>query len=99
MMFAMEASQLIKLSHIHLLGMPLILFPSAWLFSRTPKGETIKSLVIAVAFCGVLLDVGSWWGVRYLGGVALPTLFLGGAMMGASYVVMTLTSLVFIWRR
>lgn len=99
MMFGLSFKQLIKLSHIHMLGMPLIVAPTAWLYVEGKWGESWKSLVIGLTFAGMVLDISSWWGVRYVGAPALPFLFAGGAFMAGGFGLMTAQNLIALWRR
>ncbi len=98
MIQAMDLDRLVMLSHVHLLGMPLIVFPAAWIFSQSQFGERFKATLIGAAFLGIVLDVGSWWGLRYVGGMMVAPLILGGALLGVSFASMTLLSLMTIWR-
>ena len=99
MIAPMTAERLTMLSHAHMLTMPWILLPAAWIFSRSRRlGEGVKTIIIVTSFAGIVVDIGSWWGVRYLGKPMLVPLFAGGAMMGAGFIAMTGYSLIHIWR-
>lgn len=82
MMFAMEFGQLVKLSHIHMLGMPLILTPATWVFALTDFFTPHKrGIVIALGYLGIALDIGAWWGLVYGCSHFLLILFTGGALL------------------
>ena len=98
MMFAMEYGQLAKLSHIHMLGMPLILTPAAWVFAQTgfftPR---TRGVIIAAGYVGIGLDIGAWWGLVYGGSAFLLPLFAGGAFLALSLLATSFYSIRWLW--
>jgi len=98
MMFAMEYGQLVKLSHIHMLGMPLILTPAAWVFAQTDFFTPRKrGLIIAAGYLGIVLDIGAWWGIVYGGAFFLVPLILGGLLLGSSLLITSGYSIGMLW--
>ncbi len=98
MMFAMEFGQLVKLSHIHMLGMPLILTPAAWVFAQTNFFTPHKrGVVIALGYLGIALDIGAWWGLVYGGPFFLLILFAGGALLAFSLLSSSFYSIRWLW--
>ena len=99
MLFAMEYGQLAKLSHIHMLGMPFILTPAAWVFAQTHFFSPRKrGLIIALGYAGIVLEIGAWWGLVYGCGFFLVPLFAGGASLGLSLFAASFYSLAWLWR-
>ena len=98
MIFGMDYSRLVKLSHIHMLGMPMILTPAAWIFTLTPFfTERTRGMIIVAGYAGIGLDILSWWGLTYIGGGALPALIGGGLLLAFSMVTMSLLDLKWLW--
>lgn len=98
MLFAMDYPRLVKLSHIHMLGMPLILTPCAWVFTLTPFFcERARGTIIIAGYAGIALDILSWWGITYFGVVALPVLIFGGLLLAASLLTMSALDLKWLW--
>jgi hypothetical protein len=96
---AMTLERLVMLSHVHLLTMPWAVFPAALIFTRVRRlSERLKAAIIVTTFTGQALDIGSWWGVRFLGAKMLPVLYAGGGLFGAGLTLMTMFSLIHIWR-
>lgn len=96
----MSFDLLVKLSHIHMLGMPLILTPAAWFFCRVPWPSSSKrAMIIVLGYLGILFDIVAWWGLVYLGKGFIALLFLGGLSLGSSLLLMSVADILFLWRR
>ena len=99
MIFGLGYAQLVKLSHIHLFGMPLILTPSAWVFSHTLYLTRKKrDLIIVAGFLGIVCDVAAWWGLVYFGFSFLPLLMTGGILLAGSLLTMSVLDLRWLWK-
>ena len=54
---------LTRVSHIHLFGIAFIFIFMGYIFSMAVNiKESIKSIVIAIPFGFILIDITSWWG-------------------------------------
>lgn len=96
----MSFALLVRLSHIHMLGMPLILTPSAFLFCQVPwYSPPRKAAIIALGYLGIIFDIAAWWGLVYLGKGFIILLLLGGVSLGLSLLLMSLSDLIYLWRK
>lgn len=93
-----SVSRLVSLSHTHVSATLAIIFGLAIIFSLTKFSEVIKTIVLSVSFCSILLDVGAWWLAKVSGALA-PLVIVGGAALGLSYAVLVLLSLYDMWLR
>jgi len=98
MRFGLAFSDLARLSHIHASGMALLLAPSGWLLARhVPTRTGWKGALLVSGFVGLLLDIGAWWGLVYMGRAMLPVLFLGGALFGVGMTGSSFLALKWLW--
>jgi uncharacterized membrane protein len=75
---------LARMSHVHLLGIPLLFFMLSSFFVRTRYREGLKAALIVLPFFGVLFDIGHWWLTKRYESAALG-IIVGGAMMGCGF--------------
>lgn len=66
--FYMSPAKLAATSHAHLFGHAVMYGLTGFLFTRTSVGERWKTAIIALTLAGGLLDVPSWWMLKYAGG-------------------------------
>ena len=88
---------LVRVSHIHVFGITFIFFIMGLIFSHAfVRPVWFKSLVIAVPFVAIILDVGSWYLTKLYTPFAWVVL-IGGALMGICFAFMWLVSFYQIW--
>jgi len=98
LLYGLSFKDLARLSHIHVTGMALLFFPGAFLVARyVAIADRWKRTVLLSGFGGILLDVGSWWGLVYVGSGILPILFAGGVLFGLGMVGASLLALKWMW--
>ena len=88
---------LVRVSHIHLFGLTFIFAFLGLIFSHSyVRRNYVKSIAIAVPFVAIILDIASWWLTK----VSTPfayVVFVGGALMGISFLYQWLISFYQLW--
>ena len=88
---------LVRVSHIHLFGLTFIFFIMGFIFSHAyVRPLWLKSVVIAVPFLAIFVDVGSWYVTKLYPPFAWVVLISGG-FMGLSFAFMWLISAYQMW--
>jgi hypothetical protein len=87
---------LVRVSHIHLFGMSFIFMFTSVIFAFSEKPVLFKSLLIAIPFFAIWLDIGSWWFTKFRP-VFAYTVIAGGALMGLSLGTQIMLSLYEMW--
>jgi hypothetical protein len=93
----MSLTTLVRVSHIHLFGMTFIFFIIGLIFSHAyVRPVWFKSLVIALPFLSMIIDVGSWY-LTKLNTAFAWAIIVGGALMGLSFAFQWFVSMYQIW--
>jgi len=88
---------LVKVSHIHLLGMSLIFYLLGRIFILSEMPVWLKRTVVVIPFAAILIDIGSWWFTKLTSPFFAYTVIIGGALFSISFVVQTLVSFYQMW--
>ncbi len=75
---------LARMSHVHLLGIPMLFFMLGYFFVKTRWREGLKAALVALPFLAVVWDIAHWWITKRYESAALG-IILGGAMMGLGF--------------
>jgi hypothetical protein len=88
---------LVRVSHIHLFGLTFIFFIMGFMFTHAyVRPVWLKSLVVAMPFAAVVLDVSSWYFIKLFHPFAW--LEIGaGALMAACFAFMWVTTMYQMW--
>ena len=90
-------STLVRVSHIHLFGLPFIFFIVGLMFSHAyVRPVWLKCTIIALPFVGIVFDVSSWYFTKLYHAFAYVVVG-GGAVMALCFAIMWLTTLYQIW--
>ena len=87
---------LVRVSHIHLFGMSFIFVLTSMIFSFSQTSTIFRSVLIAIPFLAIWLDIGSWWFTKYQPLFAYAVIG-GGLLMGLSLGCQILISLYEMW--
>lgn len=88
---------LARVSHIHLFGIAFIFFFVGLVFSLAVGIETwVKAIIIFTPFVFLIVDVMSWWLVKWYPNFAILTI-IGGIGYSMASAFMILTSLYQMW--
>ena len=90
---------LVRVSHIHLFGMSFIFMFTSFIFAFSETTSRLfRSVLIAIPFLAIWLDIGSWWFTKFEP-VFAYTVIGGGALMGLSLAGQIGLSLYEMWLR
>ncbi len=88
---------LVRVSHVHLFGMTLIFAFLGLIFSHAyVRQRHLKSILIALPFLAIFVDIGSWW-LTKVSVVFAYTVFAGGAVMGIAFALQWLICAHQLW--
>ena len=88
---------LVRVSHVHLFGMTFIFAFLGLIFSHAyVRQRYFKSILIALPFLAIFVDIGSWW-LTKVSVVFAYTVFAGGAVMGISFALQWLICAYQLW--
>jgi hypothetical protein len=88
---------LVRVSHIHLFGLTFIFFLMGLMFSHAyVRPVWLKCTIVAVPFVAILVDVSSWYIIRYFNPFALVEI-LAGMLMAACFAFMWLVTMYQMW--
>lgn len=88
---------LVRVSHIHLFGLTMVFFILGTIFSHAHlRPVWFKSLVMALPFASLVLDIGSWYFTKLYHPFAWVVIG-GGMLMGLSFAFMWAVSLYQLW--
>ncbi len=92
----MSIASLLKLSHIHLLGISMLLFIIGWIFIQSEINVWLKRVLVVSPMLAVFIDVASWFLTKYDNHYAIVVIISGG-ILGLSMALQILISLYQIW--
>jgi hypothetical protein len=92
----MDIKKLARMTHIHVLGIPMVLFMLGVLFIRTRFPERIKVLLVILPFLGVVWDIAYWWLTKLDSSAAIGIVF-GGALMGTGVGLQLVLTMYDVW--
>jgi hypothetical protein len=92
----MSMASLLKLSHIHLLGISMLLFIIGWIFIQSEINVWFKRALVVSPMLAVFVDVASWFLTKWDSHYAIIVIVAGG-ILGLSMALQILISLYQIW--
>lgn len=92
----MSYSALARSSHAHLFGMGVLYALAGLVFLMTDLRARAKSLLIALPFAAMALDIGSWWLTKLHPGFAWGVI-VGGSTLGVAFAILVLLPLWEMW--
>lgn len=92
----MSISSLLKISHIHLLGISLLLFMLGSIFIQAEVNVWFKRFLVVSPMLAVFVDVASWFLTKWDSHYAIVVIVSGG-ILGLSMALQILISLFQIW--
>lgn len=91
-----DLKKLARMTHVHLLGIPLIFYILGALFVRTRYPEKLKAWLVVLPFVAIIWDIAHWWITKANPSAALG-IILGGALMGVGFAAQWGMSLWDVW--
>jgi hypothetical protein len=88
---------LVRVSHIHLFGLTFIFFVMGLMFSHAyVRPVWLKCAIVAAPFGAILIDVSSWYIIRYFHPFAFVEI-AAGMLMAACFAFMWLVTMYQLW--
>ncbi len=91
-----DIAKLARMTHIHLLGIPMLMFMIGSLFIRTRFNEGFKIFVVVLPFLGMVWDVAHWWITKVEPSAAMG-IIVGGILMGSGFGLQWVMTMWDIW--
>jgi len=92
-----SVDSLTRVSHIHLFGIAFIFIFLGYIFSMSVgMSEIVKSIIIAIPFGFLIIDISSWWVTSIYPGFAWFTI-IGGFGYMTAFAIMWFTSMYQMW--
>src|SRR3989338_2704690 len=91
-------SSLLSVSHVHLFSQPVMFALIGFLFCFSFLREKTKSVVIATAFLGILMNTLAPWMVRYVSSQCVFLFPLSQVLMMPAFFLMVFVILYEMWR-
>jgi uncharacterized membrane protein len=92
----MDLRKLARMTHVHLLGIPLLFYILGALFVRTRYREGLKAVLVVVPFVGILWDISHWWLTRRDPSQALGVI-VGSTLMSLGFATQWCMTMWDIW--
>ena len=92
----MDLQKLARMTHVHLLGIPLLFYILGALFVRTRYREWLKAVLVVVPFVGILWDISHWWLTRSDPSQALGVI-VGSTLMSLGFATQWFMTMWDIW--
>jgi hypothetical protein len=90
-------STLVRVSHIHLFGVPFIFFIVGFMFTHAyVRPVWFKCTVVALPFAAIMVDVSSWYIIKIFHPFAWVEICAGG-LMAASFAFMWFVTMYQLW--
>jgi len=87
---------LVRVSHIHLFGMSFIFLLTGLVFALSQTSHMFRSVLIAIPFLAIWIDIASWWLTKYEPAFAY-TVIIGGLLMGLALAGQIAVSFYEMW--
>ncbi len=97
MIFEKGFSEMIEITHPHLLGMSMMFLLLCTIFSFSSASELLKKFIVFLAFGSIILDLGSAWLIRYVSSQFAILMVIAGILMAFSFLFLFLIPLKDIW--
>jgi hypothetical protein len=93
----MSIATLIRVSHIHMFGIPFIFFIMGMIFCHAYlRPVWLKSVVVVLPFLAIVIDIGSWYLTKINTAFAWAVI-IGGVVMGLSFAFQWIVSMYQLW--
>jgi hypothetical protein len=93
----MSVATLVRVSHIHMFGIPFIFFIMGMIFSHAYlRPVWLKSAIIVLPFLAIIIDIGSWYLTKINTAFAWAVI-IGGVVMGFSFAFQWIVSMYQLW--
>lgn len=91
------SAQLARVSHVHLFGISIIFLLTGAIFALSDIPVGARVLLVSIPYLSILMDIGSWWGTKYLDPTFAYIVIAGGILMGGALAAQVFISLWQMW--
>src|SRR3990172_10686338 len=95
----LKATKLVSLSHPHFFGYSVLYFLTGVLFLFTHQPKAIKTILPGFVVFAALLDIVSWWGIKYVSPKIEIFTIGAGIILGGGFFYMALVIFYELWLR
>jgi len=95
--FYLKPTKLVSLSHPHFFGYATLYFLTGLLFLFTERGKFLKTWLPAVTVLAALLDICTWWGIKYVSAKLEIFTIIFGITFAGGFAIMAVTILYEMW--
>ncbi len=95
--FYLKPTKLVSLSHPHFFGYATLYFLTGALYLFTEQKRLLKTWLPAVTVLAALLDICTWWGIKYVSAKLEILTAVFGVMFAGGFAIMALTVLYEMW--
>jgi len=95
----LKATKLVSLSHPHFFGYSVLYFLTGVLFLFTHQPKAIKTILPGLVVFAALLDIVSWWGIKYVSPKIEIFTALAGIIFAGGFFYMALVIFYELWFR
>lgn len=95
--FYLKPTKLVSLSHPHFFGYATLYFLTGFLYLFTEQKKFLKTWLPAVTVLAALLDICSWWGIKYVSAKLEILTAIFGVIFAGGFAIMALTILYEMW--
>ena len=95
---AVSFDVLARRTHVHVFAMPLLFFVLGYFFVKTSWSERLKTVLVALPFAAVVLEIAHWWLATRFEGAALGVV-VSGTAMGVGFAAQWVLTFWDLWLR
>lgn len=95
----LKATKLVSLSHPHFFGYSTLYFLTGLLFLFTKQPKAIKTILPGLVVFAALLDIVSWWGIKYVSSKIEILSMLAGIVFVGGFLYMAIVIFYELWFR
>ena len=93
----LTTAQLARVSHVHLFGISIIFLLTGVMFALSDIPVWMRVLLVSIPYLSIIMDIGSWWGTKYLDPTFAYVVVVGGVLMGGALAAQIFVSLWQMW--
>ncbi len=95
----LKTTKLVSLSHPHFFGYSVLYFLTGVLFLFTHQPKPIKTILPGLVVFAALLDIVSWWGIKYVSAKLEIFTIVAGVIFGGGFFYMAIIIFYELWFR
>lgn len=97
LMFPKEFSQMVEMTHPHLLGMSMMFMLICSIFIFSSASDLLKKTIVISSFGSIVFDLGASWLIRYAAPQFAIMMIVAGMVMGLCFLFMFLIPMKDMW--